>query len=193
MPDLPAIAQTLLVLFTGLGLAAAVGFRIFLPVLLASLATRNGFLEVADGFQWVASTPALVAFSLATVLEIAAYYVPVVDNLLDVVATPMATIAGTLLATAVLVDFDPWVRWSLGVVAGGGLATLIHVPTAAGRAASTGASGGLLNAGFNTAEILASSLVSVLAVFIPIAIPMVLIALVTAYLYKRKKPKPKAG
>ena len=43
-----------------------------------------------------------VSLSVAAVLEIIAYYVPGVDNVLDVVAAPAALIAGTVVSAAVM-------------------------------------------------------------------------------------------
>ena len=44
----------------GIGLAAATGFRIFLPLLIAGLAAHFGHLPLSENFGWLASTPALV-------------------------------------------------------------------------------------------------------------------------------------
>ena len=85
----------------GLGLAAACGFRVFVPLLIAGLAARFGGLPVVGGFGWLGSTPALVAFSVATGVEIIGYYVPWIDNLLDALATPTAIAAGISVAVRI--------------------------------------------------------------------------------------------
>ncbi|PYQ56518.1 MAG: DUF4126 domain-containing protein, partial [Acidobacteria bacterium] len=79
--------ETVLSILIGLGLAAACGFRVFVPLLIMSLASRAGVghLALGPGFAWIGSTPALLSFAVATVLEIAGYYIPWVDNLLDTV------------------------------------------------------------------------------------------------------------
>jgi hypothetical protein len=177
----------LLAVLTGLGLAAACGFRIFVPLLIASVAARTGVLPVHEGFAWVAGTPALVAFSLATMLEVGAYYVPVVDNLLDTIATPAAALAGAFVACAVLVDMDPWLRWSLGIIAGASVATAVQVPTAAVRGGSTLTTGGTANFGVASGEAVGASVMSGVAIFVPIAIPMVLIALLLGVWVARRR------
>jgi hypothetical protein len=116
------VSTTLLSILAALGLAAACGFRVFVPLLLVSLAARSGHLELSQGFAWIGSTPALICFGTATVLEVLAYYVPVVDNFLDSVATPAAIVAGVVVSAAVMTDIEPWLKWSLATVAGGGLA-----------------------------------------------------------------------
>ncbi|HVH19978.1 MAG TPA: DUF4126 domain-containing protein, partial [Myxococcota bacterium] len=88
--------ELLLSLGIGLGLAAACGFRIFLPLLALGVAARAELVPLASGFQWLATTPALGAFAVATALEIGAYYVPWLDHLLDVAAGPAAVAAGAV-------------------------------------------------------------------------------------------------
>ena len=107
--------DTLLSVLIGVGLAAACGFRVFVPLLVMSLASRAevGHLSLGPGFAWIGSTPALVAFSVATLLEIAGYYIPWVDNLLDTVATPTAIVAGILVTASAVTDMSPFLRWSL--------------------------------------------------------------------------------
>src|SRR4029079_6096529 len=98
--------DTVLSVLIGLGLAAACGFRVFVPLLVMSLASRAevGHLVLADHFAWIGSTPALISFSVASVLEIAGYYIPWVDNLLDTVATPTAIVAGILVTASAMGD-----------------------------------------------------------------------------------------
>ena len=87
--------ETVLSLLVGIGLSAACGFRVFVPLLMVSISAMSGHLVLAPGFEWLGSLPALIAFSVATCLEIAGYYVPWVDHLLDSVSTPAAVVAGT--------------------------------------------------------------------------------------------------
>ena len=119
-------AETLMSLAVGLGLSAACGFRVFVPLLVIGGAARAGTLALSPGFAWMGTTPALIAFGTATVLEILAYYVPLLDHLLDTLATPAAVIAGVAASAAVFVDLPPLVRGSVALVGGG---------AAAGRAA----------------------------------------------------------
>lgn len=156
-------------LLVGVGLAAAAGFRVFVPLLAVGLAEHFGVLPLAEGFSWMGSVPALAAFAAATVLEILGYYVPWVDNLLDTVASPAAVVAGVVLTAAVLTDVDPMLRWTLAVIAGGGTATIFQGLTAGTRGISTATTGGLANPLVSTAEAGGSLLLAVLAVFVPVA------------------------
>jgi hypothetical protein len=164
-PDL----QSLLGVISGIGLAAACGFRIFVPLLIASLAVRSGVLSVSEGFEWLGSTPVLIAFAVATLFEVAGYYLPGVDHFLDVVATPAAVIAGTLVSASFITDVEPWFRWTLALVAGGGLAGVVQTSTVVARSASGLTTLGLANPIVATAELVGSSLVATLAVLVPLA------------------------
>src|SRR5512136_940935 len=99
--------EVIIAIAIGIGLSASCGFRIFVPMLIASIAAKLGIFGVQEGFQWLAGWPAIVCFGTATVVEILAYYIPFVDNLLDTITTPLAIGAGTLLVTSVLpIDND---------------------------------------------------------------------------------------
>ncbi|WP_408641401.1 DUF4126 domain-containing protein [Spirosoma telluris] len=91
----------------GVGLAACCGFRVFVPLLIASAATKLGLVGTMAGFEWLSGWPALIGLTVATVFEIGAYYIPWLDNALDTIATPTSIIAGTLLSTSFLQIDNP--------------------------------------------------------------------------------------
>ena len=170
---------TLTSLFVGLGLAAACGFRVFVPFLIMSIAAHSGYLELGDGFQWIGTTPALVAFAAATILEIAAYYIPWVDNLLDTLAAPSAVVAGTIVTASALTDVDPFLKWTLAAIGGGGVAGIVQTATTAIRHASTLTTGGLANPIVSTVEAASSFAFAILAIVLPvIAFALVVLLLV---------------
>jgi hypothetical protein len=151
----------------GIGLAAATGFRVFLPLLITGLAMRLGYVPQGESFAWAATTPALIMFSVAALAEISAYYLPGIDNLLDMVATPAATLAGIGVAAAMMTDLPPMLKWTLAIIAGGGAATLTQSATAVLRGHSTALTAGLGNHLVATGELLGAIVVSLLAVFAP--------------------------
>jgi hypothetical protein len=153
----------------GVGLAAAVGLRVFLPLLVASIAAYAGHLPLSGGFQWLGTAPALIMLSIAALLEIFAYYIPGVDNLLDAAAAPAALIAGTIISAAVMTDLPPMVKWATAVIAGGGAAGLMQSLTSLLRAKSTVLTGGLGNHLIASAELGGALLVSLLALTAPLA------------------------
>src|SRR5688500_8405943 len=144
--------QEILSVCMGIGLAAACGFRIFIPPLVMSIAAVSGNLTLSPSFAWIGTYPALITFAAATVLEITAYYVPWLDNLLDSIATPAAMVAGTIVTASMVSGMSPWMQWSLAIIAGGGVAGLVQGTTVLTRATSTATTGGLANPIFATVE-----------------------------------------
>jgi hypothetical protein len=174
----------------GLGLAAAVGFRIFVPALLAALAARLGHLPLAEGFGWLGSDAALVVLGVASLVEVAAYLIPWLDHLLDAIAAPAAVTAGTVLMASTLVEMAPWLRWGLALVAGGGTAGLIHGATAGLRLGSTATTGGLGNPALATFETGAATALTILAIAVPllaVAVTVFLVSRAVRVLVRRRR------
>ena len=176
--------KILISLLMGLGLSASSGFRVFVPLLVASIATKMGILQLGDGFQWMGSTPAIIAFAAATLFEIGGYYIPFVDNVLDTITTPASVIAGTLLtASAILPDIDPMLKWGLGIVVGGGSAGVIQAGTALTRATSTATTAGTANPIVATVEHIFSIVGSILSLVIPFVIAGIVCVLMLVFLF----------
>jgi hypothetical protein len=176
LPHLPAMDLALSIAL-GVGLAAAVGFRVFLPMLVLSVAAFTGHLTLSSGFAWLGTPAAIVMLGVAALLEILAYYIPGVDNLLDAIAAPAALVAGTVVAAAVMTDLPPLVKWTTAVIAGGGAAGLTEGLTSLLRAKSTVMTGGLGNHVLATGEWGGALLVSLLA----LAFPLIAVALVAVF------------
>jgi hypothetical protein len=172
----------------GVALAAATGFRVFLPMLIVSGAAYTGHVHLDDSFAWLGTPSALIMLSVAALVEVLAYYIPVIDNLLDVVATPTAFVAGTILSAAVMTDMPPMVKWTAAVIAGGGVAGFTRGLTGILRAHSTVLTGGLGNPIIATAELGGAALISLLALAAPtIAIALVVVFLVVALRLVRRR------
>lgn len=171
----------------GLGLAAAAGFRAFVPLLAAGLAIHFGWVEAARGFDWLGEPIVLVALGIATVTEIAAYYVPGIDHALDLVGAPVAVGAGIVAAAGVIVGLPEWLRWLTAIAGGGALATAGHALNAVGRAKTGAASGGLGNPAYSTAELGGSLLISSLAILVPLVALLAITGLVAWALKRRRR------
>jgi len=163
------MSEVALSIVLGIALAAATGFRVFLPMLILSGAAYSGHLPLDNSFAWLGTLPALIMLSVAAGAEILAYYIPVLDNLLDTLAAPAAFVAGTIASAAVMIHMPPMVKWTAAVIAGGGIAGLTHGVTGMIRAHSTVLTGGLGNPLLATAELVGALLVSILAVAAPVA------------------------
>lgn len=183
--------QSLVSVFLGLGLSAATGFRVFVPLLVINLAARGGVLELSPKFGWMESSAAMIAFGAATLLEVVAYYVPWLDNLLDTVATPAAVVAGMVATASVVTGMDPALRVVLAIIAGGGLAGAVQMTTASGRQISSVATAGLGNPILSTLELAGSLGLSLLSVLAPIIAG--LLVLLTLILVVRKLRRRRAS
>jgi hypothetical protein len=181
--------ETAISLLVGIGLSAACGFRVFVPLLAVSLASHTGHLSLASGFAWMGSTPALIAFGVATVLEVAGYYVPWVDNFLDGLAGPAAVIAGTLVTASLVTEMSPFLRWSLAVIAGGGMAGLVQGATSIARGASTLSTGGLANPLLATAELGGSVITSLVAILVPAMVVLLVVGLIGWWCLRPRRPR----
>ena len=179
--------ETALSIALGIGLAAAVGFRVFLPLLVASIGAYTGHLQLNEHVAWLGSVYALIMLGAAAALELLAYYIPAVDNLLDTITTPLALVAGAFVAAAVITDLPPLIRWSTAIIAGGGMAAITQGITTMVRAKSTAITAGLGNPVLSTFEMIASATVAVLALLAPlIAIGLVaLLCWLVVYFVKK--------
>lgn len=183
--------ETMLSIFLGVGLAASVGFRVFLPLFALSLAAYFGTWELNESWQWIGSLAALLTLGVATVIEVFAYFIPWIDNLLDSIAIPLAAIAGTAVMVSTVAGLDPVVTWSLAIIAGGGTATAIKGAGATGRLASTATTGGFANPVVATVETGTAVAVTAASIFAPMlaAILVIIILVIIFRIYRKLRPK----
>lgn len=176
----------------GIGLAASAGFRVFVPMLVAAIAAKTGILPLNESFMWLSSWPSIAILGTATIVEILAYYIPVVDNLLDTIATPLAVVAGTLLLTSVLPIDSELMKWITGAAVGGGSAAVVQSGSALTRLTSTKLTAGVGNPVVATVENVAAAGTSILSLVIPffiLAIFLLLIILIFTSLRRRMRKK----
>lgn len=172
IPYLPYVLSA----FIGIGLAAASGFRVFLPLFSVSLASYFHWIPTNETFEWLSSLPALITTGIAMIAEILAYYIPFVDHLLDTISVPMATVAGSVLFASQFTELGTFPQWALALIAGGGTAATISSGFAGIRAASTATTGGLGNSVVGTTETAGAGLMSVLAMTAPVIAAILAIA-----------------
>ncbi|WBX76308.1 DUF4126 domain-containing protein [Tenacibaculum ovolyticum] len=183
--------ESIISVFLGIGLAASVGFRVFLPLFALSLAGYYNIIPINENWNWVASSSALITLGIATLLEIFAYYIPWFDNLLDTIAIPLAAIAGTAVMVSTVADLSPIITWALAIIAGGGTASVIKGTTASTRLASTATTGGIANPIISTVETGTSILMSTFSIFLPVIAILIVILFFFSFrkLYKLFFPK----
>ena len=183
-------AETIISIFLGIGLSASVGFRVFVPLFALSLASYFNIWELNESWMWIGSLTAVVTLGVATLVEIFAYYIPYIDNILDSIVIPLAAIAGTAVMVSTVADLSPAITWALAIIAGGGTAAAVAGSSGATRLASTVTTGGIANPVVSTIETGTSIVMSVFSIFIPaIAFIFVIIILYVIFrLYKKIRP-----
>ncbi|MGB3612550.1 MAG: DUF4126 domain-containing protein [Elainellaceae cyanobacterium] len=179
----------------GLSLGIAAGFRVVVPFWVLSIAAIFGHLPLKENMQWLDSETALIGLSVALLVELLAYSIPWLDNVVDTVALPVAAVAGTVLMALAANQLDPFAQWSLAIVAGGGAAAAVKGLNGFTRLVSTATTGGLTNILIAIAEVVSAIALSVLALTAPLlafslvlVLLVVLIRFVTKAINRGKKP-----
>jgi hypothetical protein len=176
--------ETFIGITVGIGLSAACGFRVFVPLLVMNLATITGHLHLAPGFEWIGSDYATIAFGMATIVEILAYYIPWLDHVLDLIASPAAIIAGMVVTASVVMDISPFLKWTLAIIAGGGAAAIVQGVTVTLRTKSSALTAGMGNVLVSSVELVGSIVTALLAIIVPI-LCLVLIALLCIFVIRK--------
>ena len=191
--------ETILGIAVGIGLSAACGFRIFVPLLIMNLAVLSGQIQVPAGFAWIGSIYATIAFASATLIEVLGYYIPGVDHILDIIATPAAVIAGTITTASMSMQISPFLKWTLALIAGGGIAGLVQGSTVALRAKSSVTTAGTGNVIVATLELIGAVIIAVMAILLPlVCLAMILLFIVFvfkkvgAFLFRKPEKSDKA-
>jgi hypothetical protein len=171
-----ALAETLQTVALAIALAACAGLRTFLPLFLAGLLSRAGWLVLGPSFQFLSSNRALILFGIASLIEILADKIPAVDHALDALSTPLRAGAGALLAASALGQVtDPLHALALGAAVGAPAALVPHAAKAGLRAASTAFTGGLANPLLSFGEDVVTLLLFALSVLVPLAVVLLLV------------------
>ncbi len=176
--------ELLLNILLGISLASAAGFRIFIPLLIISIASNAGLLNLAEGFEWLGSASAMIIIIAAVIFELTAFLIPFFDNLLDAIAAPIAVTAGIIAMASSIVEMDPLFKWILAIIAGGGAAGLIQSLTTITRGASSITTAGAGNLVISITETALSLSISILAVFFPVIMGISIVLLLFWSLWK---------
>ena len=179
--------ETIISICLGIGLSASVGFRVFLPLFALSLAAFFDVWQLNDSWEWIGSTTALITLGVATVVEIFAYFIPYVDNLLDSISVPLAALAGTAVMLSTVSDLSPVITWALAIIAGGGTAAAISGTSSATRLTSTVSTGGFANPIVSSVETGTSIIMSIISIFLPfLAILLVFVLFFVIFKFYKK-------
>lgn len=171
----------------GIGLAASAGFRVFLPLFALSLASYFNVLDLNYSWQWIGSLSALIILGVSTIVEIFAYFIPYIDNLLDSIAVPLAAVAGTVVMLSTIVNLSPEMTWALAIIAGGGTAIAISGTSSATRLASTVTTAGIGNPVVSIVETGTSIVMTIISFVLPVLafVLVIFLLFITFRLYNK--------
>ncbi len=169
-------ANLVLALLLGLGLSASTGLNTFLPLLLLSAAARFHIagITLGDKFEWLSSDVAIIVLIIASIVELIGDKIPAVDHFLDAAATFVRPVAGTVAAASVLTGVDPTIAAIIGLIIGAPTSFGFHSLKAGTRVASSAATFGCANPIISLVEDLLSIALSVISIFVPLLVPLVL-------------------
>jgi hypothetical protein len=196
--SLPLNLDTILELLLAISLSAAAGFRVFVPLLVLSAAAVLGHVDLPARFDWIENPQALALFTAAAILEVIGYSIPWFDHLLDILATPAAIVAGTIVAASLSPEMDPLAQWTIALATGGAAAGLTKTLMNLLRGGSTAATGGLANPIFALLELAIATGLSVLAIAAPVIAGAIVLGVFGFAIVKisqfirRRKPTPAA-
>lgn len=184
-------SDTIISVFLGIGLAASVGFRVFLPLFALSLVSYFDIWELNENWQWIGGSLALLTLGVATIVEVLAYYMPYVDNVLDTIAVPLAAVAGTAVMVLVIIDLNPLITWALAIIAGGGTAATVSGSSSATRLTSTASTAGFANPVISTLETVAALIMTIVSLLLPVLgfICVLVIMYIIFKVFKKIRPR----
>lgn len=194
----------------GLGLSAAGGLRVFVPLLIAGVAQRLDLVHLAPALAWTSSWTALAVLGALSIAEGVGYCVPIVDHALDAVSAPAGWLAGALLSIGLVAPElhstlasgdhvsglfgQALYATGLGAAAASGAAAagVAQMTSAGGRVISTATTGGIANPFYAAVESILAMVASVLAILTPIVLALgVLIVAGALFIAIRKRRAPR--
>lgn len=181
----------LLGVFTAFGLSASAGLNAYIPLLVVALLAKfTDLLSLRPPWDALESWWIIGLLVVLSLIEFFADKVPAVNHINDLIQTFVRPTAGAIAFAAsanVITEVHPVLSLALGLLVAGG----VHaVKTLAVRPAVTATTGGAGNVPVSIAEDVVSTILSILAVVVPVVIACVLV-LITAYIIWRWYRKAK--
>lgn len=175
--------------FSAFGLSASAGLNAYIPLLVVALLARfTDLLTLRPPWDALTSWWTIGILIVLSLVEFFADKFPAVNHVNDIIQSFVRPAAGAIVFAAsadVITDVHPVLSLGLGLLVSGGVNA---VKTLAVRPAVTATTGGAANVPVSMAEDLVSTLISILAVVVPILIGCIMV-LLTAWiiwlLYRR--------
>ena len=176
-------------IFTAFGLSASAGLNAYIPLLIVGLLGHyTDLIKLNSPWDTLASPWIILMLCVLVIIEMLADKVPAVNHINDLVQTFIRPAAGAVAFAAsanVVTDVSPVLALAAGLLVAG----TVHVAKAGAlRPMVTATTGGAGNIPVSIAEDIVSTVLSILAIILPILIGTLLIVLaafIIYWLYKR--------
>jgi len=176
-------------IFTAFGLSASAGLNAYIPLLLVGLLAKyTNLINLSQPWDTLANPWIILLLCVLVIIEMLADKVPAVNHINDLVQTLIRPAAGAIAFAAsanVVTDVSPVLALAAGLLVAG----TVHVAKAgAVRPMVTATTGGAGNIPVSIAEDVVSTVLSFLAIALPVLIGtlmIVLAAFIIYWLYRR--------
>jgi uncharacterized membrane protein len=183
-------------ILTAFGLSASAGLNAYIPLLVVGvIAHYTNWIHLSPPFDVLGNAWVLIVISVLLIVEMLADKFPAVNHLNDVVQTVIRPAAGAVVFAAsahVITDINPIIALICGLLVAGSIHT---VKAVAVRPAVTATTGGAANVPVSIAEDVIATVLSILAVLIPVLVGVFLVlftALIIWWLWHRASRKRQA-
>ena len=172
-------------IFTAFGLSASAGLNAYIPLLIVGLLARyTDLLELNTPWDTLSNPWIILMLCVLVIIEMLADKVPAVNHINDLIQTVIRPAAGAIAFAAsanVVTDVSPVLALAAGLLVAG----TVHL-TKAGvvRPAVTATTGGTGNVPVSIAEDVVSTVLSILAVVIPILIGTLLVVVAAFIIWR---------
>lgn len=176
----------------GLGLSASTGYKPFLPLLIISIASQLGFIELASHSQWLSSTLFICIMIALSILEFFSAAFPFLGRIFEIVGIPITLICGYIAITSLtgtLGENNIIVKHLIGILLGGGTAAIVKAFSLIKNALSDAFSFGLSSSVNSVIDSILAIFVSIVAIVAPLLVCILLAVLlfITYKIIKRLK------
>jgi hypothetical protein len=176
-------------IFTAFGLSASAGLNAYIPLLLVGLLAKyTNLINLSQPWDTLANPWIILLLSVLVIIEMLADKVPAVNHINDLIQTLIRPAAGAIAFAAsanVVTDVSPVLALAAGLLVAG----TVHVAKAgAVRPMVTATTGGAGNIPVSIAEDIVSTVLSFLAIIMPILVGTLMIviaAFIIYWLYRR--------
>lgn len=176
-------------IFTAFGLSASAGLNAYIPLLLVGLIARyTNLMQLSAPWDTLANPWIILMLCILVIIEMLADKVPAVNHINDVIQSLIRPAAGAVAFAAssnVVTDVSPVLAMACGLLVAG----TVHVAKAGVlRPVVTATTGGAGNVPVSIAEDIVSTVLSILAIVLPILVGTLLIVLaafIVYWLYRR--------